>query len=301
MARTYPLPTMCPPARPGQGHSHVRRIGAQPVSSTDSATAVKVAAADSADSAVVDVASPTHEDWTRRQRSRSTSVLTLASARASGWRGCEGINAGRSPGVIAHGTRSITPEVLGSGSVAGRDYPRGRERRRAGGVGRGDPAIEATEGRRYHALLPDDPDSLRNPSVMYQAKTDPRNTCCAMPLLGASDRSVSPAATKPAAVVTALPMVIARELGDRRFLASTKGSSVQITNVTMLAIACAESDAVASGSFVGSGQDMSLQRNPPARIVPTPATRSSARGAVIVRHRQRRRTECYEPWDHEDG
>ena len=42
MARTYPLPTMRA-ARTGQGHSHVGRIGAQPVSSTDSATAVKVA------------------------------------------------------------------------------------------------------------------------------------------------------------------------------------------------------------------------------------------------------------------
>ena len=112
---------------------------------------------------------------------------------------------------------------------------------------------------------------------MYQANTDPRKTRCAIPLLGASDRAVSPAVTKPTAVATPLPMVIARQVGDRRLLASTKGSSVQVTNVTMLAIAWAESAAVASGSFVGCGQDMSLQRNPPARIVPTPATRSSAR------------------------
>ena len=112
---------------------------------------------------------------------------------------------------------------------------------------------------------------------MYQAKTDPRKTRCAIPLLGSSDRSVSPATTKPTAIATPLATVIARDAGDRRCMASTRGSNVQATNVTMLAIPWAESAAVASGSFVGSGQHMSLHRKPPARIVPTPATRSSAR------------------------
>ena len=59
MARTYSLPTMRP-ARVGRGHSHAGRIGAQPVSSTGSATAVKVARPTPAWSTSL----PSHEDWT---------------------------------------------------------------------------------------------------------------------------------------------------------------------------------------------------------------------------------------------
>ena len=92
-------------ARTGQGHSHVGRIGVQPCRRRTR----RPPSGRAADAAVVDDASPTHEDWTRRQRSRSTSVLTLASTRASGWTTREGINAGRSPGAIAHRTRCITP------------------------------------------------------------------------------------------------------------------------------------------------------------------------------------------------
>jgi hypothetical protein len=72
---------------------------------------------------------------------------------------------------------------------------------------------------------------------MYQANTDPRNNRCAIPLFGLSDRCVSPAATNPKTVTTPLPTVIARDVGDRRRLASTNGSNVHATNVTMLTIA----------------------------------------------------------------
>ena len=111
MARTYPLPTMRA-ARTGQRHSHVGDRG--PTHVVDGLGDRRQGRP--ADAAVVVEASPTFEDWTRRQRSRTTSVPTLASARASAWTACEGINAGRSSGVIAHGTRCITPEVPGSGS-----------------------------------------------------------------------------------------------------------------------------------------------------------------------------------------
>ena len=42
---------------------------------------------------------------------------------------------------------------------------------------------------------------------------------------------------EPKAVTTPLPMVIARDVEDRRRLTSTNGSAVHVMNVTMLTIA----------------------------------------------------------------
>ena len=107
MARTYPFATMRA-ERTGEGHLHVGWIGA-PTRVVDGLGDRRQGR--DADVAVVDVASPIYQGWTRRQRSCSTSVLTLAGARASGWAASEGIDAGRSPGVITHGTRCITPVI----------------------------------------------------------------------------------------------------------------------------------------------------------------------------------------------
>ena len=91
-----------------------------------------------ADAAVVEVVSPTHEDWTRRQPSRSTSVLTLAAQ-------CERLGSMRAstPAVrqalSRDGTRCITPVMrapcLGRGPRLRDGRHRGRaaiETRRAG-------------------------------------------------------------------------------------------------------------------------------------------------------------------------
>ena len=114
MARTYPLPTMRA-ARTGRGHSHVGRIGAQPCRRR--------------------TRRPPSRSRRRRRRGRRRlppptktgpvdraaarpCYLLQAHVRADG----QHARVSRAPGVIAHGTRCITPGMGRSRSGEARDY-----------------------------------------------------------------------------------------------------------------------------------------------------------------------------------